>query len=113
MIPTGIAHISNTCTSPVDEVEPTRIVARRRGSLVVRRATHRHSVRLLRDSAGREIPCVSIILTGPRVREWGFWCPGASLGLPRFVPWRQFGAGGCDETEARHTHEHSDSADAR
>ncbi|SKK91865.1 Uncharacterised protein [Mycobacteroides abscessus subsp. massiliense] len=80
-----------------EEVEPTRTVARRRGSLVVRRATHRHSVRLLRDSAGHEIPCVSIIITGRRVREWGFWCPGASLGLVRFVPWRQFGAGGCDE----------------
>lgn len=28
---------------------------------------------------------MTLFLTGPRVREWGFWCEGR-----RFVPWRQF-----------------------
>jgi hypothetical protein len=79
-----------------DEVQPDRITARHAGSLALRRAAHRHSVRLRRDTHGREIPCTSIIITGPRVRQWGFWCPGGHR-ADRFVPWRQFGAGGCGE----------------
>ncbi|GAB5901266.1 hypothetical protein OKHIL_70750 [Mycolicibacterium mageritense] len=78
------------------EVEPHRITTRRRGSIAVRRARHRHSVRLPRDRAGREIPCLTVIITGPRIRAWGFWCPLRN-GAYRFVPWRQFGPGGCGE----------------
>ncbi len=79
-----------------DEVQPHRTTTRRAGSIAVRRAQHRHSVRLRRDASGREVPCLSVIITGPRIREWGFWCPGRS-GADRFVPWRQFGPGGCGE----------------
>lgn len=32
----------------------------------------------------REVPCWTIFITGPKVREWGFWCG------QRFVPWRIF-----------------------
>lgn len=78
------------------EIEPHRVTTRRRGSIAVRRAQHRHSVRLPRDSAGHEIPCISVVITGPRIRDWGFWCPVRN-GTYRFVPWRQFGPGGCGE----------------
>lgn len=71
-------------------------------ALAGRRASYRHRVKLLpavehgnayiarRDR--RELPCWTLIVTGPRSRGWGFWCPGE-----RFVPWRQWGAGGCGE----------------
>jgi hypothetical protein len=33
----------------------------------------------------------TIFMTGPRLREWGFWCPGKAHGQPaRFVDWRTF-----------------------
>lgn len=78
------------------EVEPGGVTTRRRGSIAVRRAQHRHSVRLPLDAAGRETPCLSVIVTGRHIRDWGFWCPNLN-GTFRFVPWRQFGAGGCGE----------------
>lgn len=62
---------------------------RRRGSFAVHRATHRHRVCLPIDAHGHEIPCRTIVVTGPHRRRWGFWCG------ERFVPWREFG--GCGE----------------
>jgi hypothetical protein len=33
----------------------------------------------------------TIFITGPRIREWGFWCAGKAHGQPaRFVDWRTF-----------------------
>lgn len=74
--------------------------ARRRspGSVVFRPATWRHSVQLERNTTehgATEIPCSTVIITGPHRRNWGFWCPGE-----RFVPRQQFGPGGCGETTA-------------
>lgn len=82
---------------------------RRRG-IAYRPAKHRHRVALEhgRDDAGRvsstapRVPCWTLIITGPRTREWGFWCPQSSKFLDRrlgkrFVPWRDFGAAGCGE----------------
>ncbi|KWX20442.1 hypothetical protein AFM11_30115 [Mycolicibacterium wolinskyi] len=80
------------------EIQPDRITVRRAGSFAVRRAQHRHSVRLPRTADGREIPCLTVIITGPRVRNWGFWCPDRNQ-ADRFVPWRQFGPGGCGESQ--------------
>lgn len=57
---------------------------RRAPSIAFRRATHRHRVQLMRDESSQPIPCWTIVITGPRVREWGFWCPKG------FVPWRRF-----------------------
>lgn len=57
-------------------------------SLAVRRPEHRHRVVLLKEE-GKErkpIPCWTIVVTGPRVREWGFWCPQG------FVHWQKFTA---------------------
>jgi hypothetical protein len=78
------------------EIQPGRVTTRRRGSIAVRPAQHRHSVRLWRAADGREIPCLTLVVTGPHVREWGFWCPVRNA-PDRFVPWRQFGPGGCGE----------------
>lgn len=43
---------------------------RRRGSMVARWPSSAHRLEI---DAGR--PCWSLFITGPKVREWGFWCP--------------------------------------
>lgn len=53
-------------------------------SLAYRDATDRHCITLLRNKAGQEMPCWTIVLTGPKIREWGFWCPKG------FVVWTDF-----------------------
>jgi hypothetical protein len=57
---------------------------RRTGSIAFRRAVHRHRVELLKRTDGTPIPCWTVVLTGPNVRTWGFWCPKG------FVPWHDF-----------------------
>jgi hypothetical protein len=57
---------------------------RRAGSIAFRRATDQHRVELAKDDDGNPIPCWTLVVTGPRIREWGFWCPRG------FVPWREF-----------------------
>lgn len=67
-------------------------------SIAFRRATQRHRVALDYGKDGKPIPCWTIVITGPKVRDWGFWCPRG------FVPWREFTDGkdgervgkGCD-----------------
>lgn len=78
------------------EIGEHRTVVRRPGSLAIRRASSRHRVELLGH------PVTTVIITGPRCRPWGFWCPKPA-GPPRFVPWQQFGAGGCGEYPIAHT----------
>lgn len=53
-------------------------------SLAYRRATHRHRVILNRDETGIIQPCWTIVCTGKRIHEWGFWCPNG------FVHWQTF-----------------------
>ncbi|MCP9276926.1 hypothetical protein [Mycolicibacterium arenosum] len=81
------------------EVTECGVLERRPGAIARRRADHRHRVALLRDREGRERRCWTVVLTGPNVRTWGFWCP-RSEEQDRFVPWRDFGAGGCGEAHA-------------
>lgn len=57
---------------------------RKAPSVARRKATDRHRVTLLKNVDGEPIPCWTIVITGPKVREWGFWCP------KRFVPWHEF-----------------------
>lgn len=59
------------------------------GSLRVLRARRAHRVELLRDGAGRPLPCWTLFLFGPTVREWGFHCPQRG-----WVHWRDFTADG-------------------
>lgn len=75
-----------------------------RRCIAFRPATHQHRV-VLATTDERDLPCWTLIVTGPRRRLWGFWCPGIGhfdVDYPvrrgdRFVPWDQFGAGGCGE----------------
>jgi hypothetical protein len=61
-----------------------QVAFRRTWSIAFRRATHQHRVALLRDKSGQPIPCWTLVVTGPKVRTWGFWCPKG------FVPWHEF-----------------------
>lgn len=82
--------------------------------IAFRPATFRHRVELwpvvehgdpfLARRDRRELPCWTLIVTGRRLRTWGFWCrqpawPGASERhyVDRFVPWQEFGDAGCGE----------------
>lgn len=66
------------------------------------RASLAHRI-VLPKVEGRPRPCWSLFLTGPVIRDWGFWCP-----LGRWVHWRDFTAGangelvgqGCDASLA-------------
>lgn len=57
-------------------------------SIAFRRASHRHRVELDRIGDGGPVPCWTLVITGPKTREWGFWCPQG------FVPWHKFVARG-------------------
>lgn len=66
------------------ELTPQGVTIRWRFSFAFRLATHRHRVILHRTPSGDVIPAWTIVITGPRFREWGFWCPQG------FVSWRIF-----------------------
>lgn len=53
------------------------------GSIRFRPATLSHRIELRRWLC-YPIPCRTLFITGPKVREWGFWCPKG------WVPWREF-----------------------
>lgn len=44
----------------------------RAGSIRLRSATHRHTVRVNKGG------CWSLLLTGPKLRKWGFYKPGSN-----------------------------------
>lgn len=66
-----------------------KLVERQRFHPVFRKATHKHRIILFKDTERKPIPFWTLFITGPKVREWGFWCKTG------FRPWQQF----CDETE--------------
>ena len=53
-------------------------------SIAFRAAEHRHRVELQQRPDGSRVPCWTLVVTGRKAREWGFWCPKG------FVPWHQF-----------------------
>lgn len=66
-------------------VEGARSLVRSAPSIAYRPAELRHRVRLFRDLAtGKLISCWTLVITGRKSREWGFWCPQG------FVPWHEF-----------------------
>lgn len=78
------------------EITPQGSFVREAGSLVFRRATDAHRLELIDGE-----PCVSLFFTGPKIREWGFFCPNG------WVHWQDFTGGangeligrGCGEME--------------
>jgi hypothetical protein len=78
------------------EHTPEGSFLREAGSVVTRKATDPHRLEI--PAGGRAI---SLFLTGPKLREWGFHCPHG------WVHWRDFTAGengeivgrGCGEME--------------
>lgn len=63
---------------------PGGMFVRAAPSLAYRPAAHRHRVVLQRNGNGIVVPCWTLVVTGPKSREWGFWCPKG------FVPWQEF-----------------------
>ena len=54
------------------------------GMLLFRKATHQHIVELHRDANGKELPAWTLVFTGKRIREWGFWTRAG------FKHWREY-----------------------
>jgi hypothetical protein len=67
--------------------------ARTAGSVAIHRASFRHRIEVTESGAASGRPCWTLVVTGPKVQEWGFFC-----GRGRFVPWTQFD-GGCGEDQ--------------
>ena len=64
---------------PFDKSEPAApyfaIHDRELGDVTFRRVNSAHRVRLYTHSdLARSVPAWTLFITGPRVREWGFWC---------------------------------------
>ena len=58
-----------------------------------------HRVELLADPAtGEPIPCWTLFITGPRVRQWGFYCPQGWIHWKNFTSADGHDVGkGCDQ----------------
>ena len=71
------------------------------GDFVARWATNAHRVQLNTFSGiAGEVPCVSLFLTGPRLREWGFYCKQGWVHFKDFISARPGGndvGKGCDQ----------------
>ena len=63
----------------VEQLPDTHRTLRRSIFPVYRSSLFRHRLELPADSA------TTLFITGPRLRNWGFWCEGT-----RFVPWEEF-----------------------
>lgn len=96
LIEGGYTEVSYWSNVPWQEMHRTE---RRAGDTISRNAADTH--RLIVPDGGR---CVSLFMTGPKLREWGFWCPDGK----GWVHWRDFTGGergelvgrGCGETQA-------------
>lgn len=61
------------------------------GSIRFRKATHRHKVQL------RKSPTITLLLTGPSTRRWGFWFGSKKLNRDKYFA--EFGHHPCDESQ--------------
>lgn len=66
------------------EVTPVGLGSRRQASVALHAGTHRHRVILPLNTDGHEIPCWTVMITGPHRRQWGFWCG------EQFIAWQSF-----------------------
>ena len=95
------ANLSILLDGAYVEVVATRggtTVGRRRdaGCLVARGPRRAHRVALFAGEDGVPRPVWTLFATGPKLRAWGFWCPGRG-----WVHWRDFTAGPRGETVGR------------
>lgn len=71
------------------------------GAFVARWATAAHRVQLHTFSGiAGEVPCMSLFITGPRIRQWGFHCPKGWVHFKDFISVRPGGndvGKGCDQ----------------
>jgi hypothetical protein len=65
------------------------------GDIVIRSARTAHRVELMRGPENVERPAHTLFITGPRIREWGFWCPNG------WRHWRDFTSGSQGERVGR------------
>lgn len=73
---------------PMDAEDPSGLTVqkyRQAGSLTFRRAKDAHRLDLHTDRSGKYRPVWSLFITGPRFREWGFWCPNGWKHWKKFV----------------------------
>ena len=66
------------------EVTPEGERLLRAGDCVYRGADFAHRLQLAAEPLQPAGPVETLFITGPKVRDWGFRCPGG------FVPWRDF-----------------------
>ena len=60
----------------------------RTGSITFRRATLAHRIEVPDPLMAEGFHPITLFITGPRLREWGFWCPQG------WVHWKRFTAPG-------------------
>ncbi len=63
---------------------------RRAGSIEFHRADYQHRVELRSNPDGTKRPCWTLVITGPKSRQWGFYCPNG------YVPASKFDEKGCE-----------------
>lgn len=80
------------------EHTPDGVFLRTAGDVVSREAEALHRVELLSDDTG-EVPAISLFITGPKCREWGFDCSHGWVHWQDFVKSEDPGAvgKGCGE----------------
>lgn len=71
----------------------------RAGSVIFRGAKYTHRLECSCDHFGDPLPCWTLFITGPKVREWGFHCPSGWVRWQKFVSPRNRGevGRGCDQ----------------
>lgn len=74
----------------VEHTPGEKATIREAGSIVSREASDAHRLEILPGERA-----VSLFITGPKSREWGFWCPKG------WVHWRDFTAGDNGELVGR------------
>jgi len=77
-------YLEHTPVDPSKPTGPTNVKLYSAGSIVCRRAASPHRLQLLEPWGHDPEPCWSLFLTGPRERDWGFWCPKG------WTPWQVF-----------------------
>lgn len=90
-------YIEHVPADPADPAGPTRTIRRMAPAIAFRKAEAVHRIELLEDTDDPyyeyrleqefkplEKPVWTIFITGPKIREWGFWCPKG------WVHWKRF-----------------------